>query len=281
MKRVWWGIAAVALLSEVATTQCKVGKETNEAKLLAYYAAPLAFSPSGRLDRMAPGAVRAAFELTYIPAPGDELRQTSQCFAPKEENSQLSPVLPRPRVAVGLPAGFFIEGTYLPPLTVADATPNMTSLALGFVRQLGARLGLALRAHGTFGHVTGPITCDADAVQNTNPNRACYGNAKSKDTYWPNIVGVESALTWTGAGDGRFAGYVGGGYSSLRPRFKVGFQPANAPFDSTRVEVDLTRVAVLAGGRYRFSRKVDLTGEIYSVPKDVTTVRLGASLGLR
>jgi len=280
MKQAWLSLAALSLIPRVVSAQCKVGKETNEAKLLAYYAAPLAFSPSGTLERMAPGGIRAAFEVTYIPQPSDELRRTSVCFLPKDENSQLSSVLPRPRLSVGLPGGFFIEGTYLPPITVNDATPNMASVALGFVRQLGERLGLALRAHATVGQVKGPITCNTDALQMSDPNKACYGSTKSDDTYRPNIAGVEGAVTVAGAG-GKYSGYAGAGYSSLRPRFQVGFQPANSRFDSTRVETDLTRMTVMVGGRYRLASRLAVTGELYSVPKDMTTVRVGGSLRIR
>jgi hypothetical protein len=279
MKHMLSSVGAVMVLSAVSQGQCRVGKETNEAKLLAYYAVPLAFSPSGLLERMRPGSVRAAFELTYIPKPADELRHTSICFKPKRENSQLSPVVPRPRLAVGLPGGFFVEGAYLPPITVADATPNMASVAVGVVRRLGSAIGLALRVHTTFGNVKGPITCPNDALQLSDPDAACYGTAKSRDTYRPNILGVEAALTWIT--QGRFAGYAGAGYARLQPRFQVGFQPSNAPFDSTRVVVNLTRVSVMLGGRLRYSRALDVTGEVYSVPKDMTTVRLGAALHIR
>ncbi len=279
MKYMLSSVGALLVLSGMSQAQCRVGKETNEAKLLAYYAVPLAFSPSGMLERMEPGSVRAAFELTYIPKPADELRHTSICFKPKRESSQLSPVVPRPRLAVGLPGGFFVEGAYLPPITVADATPNMASLAAGVVRRVGSAFGLALRAHTTFGNVKGPITCPDDELQLSDPDAACYGTAKSRDTYRPNILGVEAALTW--ATRARFAGYVGTGFSRLQPRFQVGFQPANAPFDSTRVTVNLNRVSVMLGGRLRYSRALEVTGEVYSVPRDLTTVRLGAALNIR
>jgi hypothetical protein len=256
-----------------------VGPETNEAKLLAYYAAPLAFSPSGMLERIAPGSVRAGLELTYIPRPDDALRRTSKCFLPKDENSQLSSFVPRPRLAVGLPAGLFLEGTYLPPVTVADATPNMTSLALGIVRQLSDLLAIVFRGHTTLGRVRGPITCPEEALQRTDPTRACYGDRKSNDTYRPNIVGGEAAALWNGQGG--FSAYLSAGLARLRPRFQVGFQPANTGFDSTRVETNLSRLSLALGGRYRLSRRLGATGELYSVPKDVTTLRLGASVTLR
>src|SRR4029079_13182706 len=96
----------------------------------------------------------------------------------------------------GLPGGFFVEATYLPPVTIAHATPNMASLALGVVRQLGTRAGLALRAATTIGPARGPITCPDDALQHNDTEKACYGDAPSKDTYHPNIMAIESAITW-------------------------------------------------------------------------------------
>jgi hypothetical protein len=273
---------AMIVLSVAATSvgaQCKVDEDSNEAKLLAYYAVPLAFSPSGTLESMPKGSIRLGFELTYIPEPDDELRHTSICFLPKEENAQLSPVLPRPRVSIGLPGGFFVEGTYLPPVTVADATPNMGSIAVGLVRPWTGSYGVSLRAHGTFGSVKGPITCPSEALQLTNPNAACYGSSPSDDTYRPNILGIEGAVTWSGSS--RYAAYAGAGYSSLRPRFQVGFQPANAPFDSTRVEVDLDRISLMLGGRWHATQTLALAGEVYAVPEDVVTFRLGGTWRIR
>jgi hypothetical protein len=256
-----------------------VDEDTNEAGLLAYYAAPLTFSPGGVVEPTPTGAVRVALDVTWIPAPDEDLRQTTQCFQPKEENTQLASVFPRPRLAVGLPFHLQLEATWLPPITIADATPNLLSVALAFTRPLGGSLGVAVRGHATLGEVKGPITCPTSALQLDDPMLACYGTAESEDTYEPNILGVEAALTWR-ASD-RVAGYAGGGFTWLRPRFQVGFQEADGPYDSTRVLVDLERVSALAGVQYRLSPSMSLTGELYAVPEDVTLVRLGGSLRLR
>jgi hypothetical protein len=275
--------ALVVSAGVIATTslhaQCVVDKSSNEAKLLAYYAAPLAFSPSGSLGVMKAGAIRLGFEVTLIPAPGDDLRRTHICFLPKEEDSQLSPVFPRPHLTVGLGQGFFAEGMYLPPVTIMDATPNMVSLALGYARGLSARTGVALRAHTTFGKVKGPITCNQQALQSTNANGACYGDHPSEDTYKPNIVGGEAALTFQASE--KLKGYLGAGISSLKPRFQVGFQPRNTTFDNTQVIVDLTRVSLELGGAYHVTPKIALAAEVYSVPRDLTTVRFGGTWNVR
>ena len=279
MRRRPLSVMALVVLSAPLGAQCRVARGSNEARLLAYYAVPLVFSPAGELGGLSSGGVRAGLELTYIPTPNPALQHTSSCFRPKQENSDISPVLPRPRVSVGLPGGFFIEATYLPPVTVADATPNLFGLAAGVVRPLRGRFSVALRLHGVIGSVEGPITCPAAALQTTDITEPCFGETPSKDRYHPNAVGLETAVMW--ASSGRGAAYAGVGVTSLRPRFQVGFQQANGFFDATRVSVDLTRAAAFLGASYSLSRRLHLAGELYSVPKDLTTVRVGGTLLVR
>jgi hypothetical protein len=57
----------------------------------------------------------------------------------------------------------------------------------------------------------------------------------------------------------------------------VGFQYTNAAFDDTKISVDMTRFAIGAGGWYRVSAGAAVTAELYSVPTDATTFRLGGA----
>jgi len=275
--------AVVAAARALAGAECRPPKDSSEAKLLAFFAAPIAFSPAGNAGLLAPGAVRLSFDLTYVPTPGADIRRASFCQR-KSENTELSPVFPRPRLAVGLPGGFFLEGSYLPPITVLDATPNLGSLALGWSRALGTSVAgsgawVTLRGHATFGKVTGPITCSADAIQSTNPSAVCYGDEPSDDSYYPNMIGGEGIVGWTGSG--RLSAYIGGGYTSIRPRFDVNFRSLSGTVDNTRVALDDSRIAAFAGARVRLSPRTALTAELYSVPRDVTTIRMGGSFALR
>ena len=96
-------LALVASTGSVASVdECRPPKDSSEAKLLAFFAAPIAFSPAGHAERLAPGAVRLSFDLTYVPKPGADISRASFCNR-KSENTSLSPVFPRPRLAVGLP----------------------------------------------------------------------------------------------------------------------------------------------------------------------------------
>jgi hypothetical protein len=273
----------VSAANLLAGGECRPPKDSSEAKLLAFFAAPIAFSPAGHADRMAPWSFRLSFDVTYVPTPAASIRRASYCHR-KSENTELAPIFPRPRLAMGLPGGFFVEGSYLPPVTVMDATPSLGSVALGWSRTLralptGGSTWITLRAHATFGEVNGPITCSEDALQLASASQPCYGTTPSDDRYEPNMVGGEGIVGWSGGG--RLSAYVGGGYTSIAPRFQVNFTPQGGTLDDTRVLLDDSRYTAFAGGRYRLSARTALTAELYSVPKDVTTIRVGGSWMLR
>jgi hypothetical protein len=61
----------------------------------------------------------------------------------------------------------------------------------------------------------------------------------------------------------------------------VGFQYTDGPFDDTRIKVDLTRFAAGGGLWYRVIGGAAITGELYSVPTDATTFRLGGAYTFR
>ena len=61
----------------------------------------------------------------------------------------------------------------------------------------------------------------------------------------------------------------------------MGFLYASGVYDDTKIEVDMTRLAVGVGGWYRVGISTALTGEVYSVPQDATTFRLGGAYTFR
>lgn len=279
-------LALLVVLTQLAQAQgsCADGrpsKGSNEAKMLAFFAAPLAFSPSGNVGVMRSGEIRVSFDATYVPTPSSDITTPQECYRnDKTENTELSPIFPRPRVAIGLGAGFAIEGMYLPPITVMDATPNLVSFALSYSRGLGSTTVLGLRGHATIGEVGGPITCSEDVIQSNRPTGSCYAFKPSDDTYKPNMFGAEVFLAFGGRSS-KLQGYVGGGMTALRPEFQVGYIDALNNVDDTRLEVSLTRAVAFVGGSYQIAPRFALTGELYSVPEDVTTVRFGGSFTLR
>jgi hypothetical protein len=279
-------IVSIILLAATASVAggqgiCKPGAESNEAKMLAFFAAPIAFSPAGIVTPMRAGEVRLSFDATYVPSPSDDITSPDVCYRnDKTENTELSPVFPRPRIAIGLAPGLALEATYLPPITVMDATPNLFAVALAYAHAIGTGgMSYAIRSHFTIGSVKGPITCSPDVIQVDNPAGACYATDPSEDTYKPNMLGFEGALGF--GGNSRLSTYIGAGYTMLRPRFQVGYIDATGNVDDTKIIVNLHRVAAFAGGRFKLSDAVGVTAELYSVPQDITTFRLGGAYTLR
>lgn len=269
-------LAALAPLG--ASGQCLPPDDSNEARLLAYYEAPLTFSPQLTPGRMGAAGFGIAGDLTYIPSPDPALQRTGRCFTPKEESTQLSPVFPRPRLVVALPFGLTVEGSYLPPLKFGGAQANLVSGALSLSRGVGSWLGgpvtASFRAHATHGWVRGAITCAKSALQQRDASRPCYGTKPSLDTFRPNASGLEAMLSRTMLAE-RLGVYAGAGINRLAPRFQVGFTDATGFADRTRVEVDLTRTAVFAGADWRLRGMISATAQLYAVPEDVALFRLG------
>jgi hypothetical protein len=260
---------------------CTAPKNSNVAKLLAWFGSPLAFSQLGPVDRMPAGTVKIGGDVTYVPPPPAAITHTDVCYAAKSEHTGLSSVFPRPRLVVGLWQGFSVEGMYLPQVTVAEATPNMGSVALAWASPpIGSMNGIqfTVRAHATLGHVKGPITCPRSDIQQTDPAGICWATKPSEDTYSPNVSGVEGGA---GASAGRVRWYGGVGYASLMPRFQVGYRAINGTLDSTRVRVDLARVTGVAGLAYAATHSLEFSAQLYSVPEDATTGRVGFLWRLR
>jgi hypothetical protein len=275
--------ALCAASAASAAAQCVPPANSNEAKLLAFYEAPIVFGTADAPMRLSGGSVTLTGELVGVPAPSSKAQQVNFCYPATRDATHLSPLFPRLRLAVGLPFGFAIEGSYLPPVTVDRAQPNLGSLALSYTRPLvappanvsGVAVLLQLRAHATMGSVKGPITCPASALQLTDEGAPCFGSTPSKDTFYPTSEGGEATLGVTAPG-GRVTVFAGGGYTFLSPHFRVGFTDAHGVTDRTLVEIDLQRAAVFGGVDVRILRALDAAAEVYSVPADLTTWRLTA-----
>jgi hypothetical protein len=279
-------IALLALASVAATSveaQCRPPANSHEARLLAFYEAPLVFSMAGAPTPLVAGELRVAAEAGNVPSPSAALQRPEYCYQPHSENTKLTPAFGRPRITLGLPAGFALEASYLPPVTVGGATPNLASVAVARPMDFivgGTDVTLALRAHETFGRVRGAITCPRSSLQTTDPVAACYGTQPSRDNFYPGMFGSEGALGLRAPG-GRVAFYAGGGVNWLRPRFRVGFTDATGYVDSTEVEARLIRGSAFGGVSVRASESLELSGQVYSVPADATTVRVAVAYRLR
>ncbi|MEP7086813.1 MAG: hypothetical protein ABI884_05720 [Gemmatimonadota bacterium] len=278
-------VALAGAALPAARAQCRPGPNSNEAKLLAFYSVPITFSALDAPHRETAWHVELQAELSPVPTADPALEHASECYSSSaKQHSRLTSVFARPRVLLTLPLGLAIEASYIPPVRVGDAHPHLGAAAISETAALPGfgpfgSSGLMLRADGTIGHVRGPITCARPALQQSEPDSACYGNKESDDKFSPKMFGLEGIYGVKSRG-GRFEFFAGTGVSWLRPRFEVGFTNLDGFSDNTQVEVNLTRWSVLGGATLNLPARFAVTTEVYSVPKDVTTWRLAASYRL-
>src|SRR4051812_32253479 len=253
-------LAAAMSAHATAAAQCRVDGNSNEGKLLAFYTAPIVFSMATAPEVLAPASIRIGAEGEYIPKPDPAIEQTGACFKQKSEHTSLSPVFGRPRITVGGPFGFALEAAYLPPVTIARATPNLFSFAISNTHRfaVGPARGTTLmaRIHGTFGNVKGAITCPKSQLQQTDPSSPCYGTTPSKDTFHPDMFGGEIAAGFA-PGDRGFSLYGGVGANRIDPHFQVGFTDQAGNVDNTHVQLqDPVVRATLFGGLTEVFRQI-------------------------
>lgn len=273
-------VLGCAFARPALAAECRVPKNSNEARLLGFYSAPISFSPASAPEHAEPWTIRLGAEGGLIPDPDTAIQHSGTCFTEKSENTKLSPFFGRPRVTLTLPDGFALEGSYLPPIKIHDAEPNLGSAALSWSRRMrmastGNSTDIMFRLHGTVGHVRGPITCPEKALQPTDPTSPCFGTRPSLDTFSPTMAGIEGILS-TAVLDGRVAIYAGGGENFLRPRFQVGFTNGFGSVDSTLVVVDLNRITMFGGLTAEMTSALDLTAQVYDERGDGLTFRVGA-----
>src|SRR5712672_367244 len=246
------GVMLLAAQRE-AIGQCKVSSSSNEGKLLAFYTAPIVFTMATAPEVLAPATVRIGAELEYLPKPNRAIEQTGACFTQKSEHTSLSPVFGRPRITIGGPFGFAVEAAYLPPVTIARATPNLASFAVSNAHHfatgpLSNGTTLMLRLHSTVGNVKGAITCPRSQLQQTSPSSPCYGSNPSKDTFHPDMFGGDIAVGFA-PGTRGISFYGGAGANRIDPHFQVGFTDGAGGVDRTQVELlnPVTRASVFGG----------------------------------
>ena len=217
-----------------------------------------------------------AVEGAYVPTPSASVQHTEYCYTGKAEHTSLTSFFGRPRVALTLPSGVGVEVSYLPSVTISEATPNLVSGAVWFTHPIRTGTAVTFRVHATTGTIRGPITCPKDALQQQNPSGVCYGNSPSSDEFKPQMAGEELIVQKSSAATpvSLFAGF---GVNQLFPRFRVGFSDLNGGTDHTTISVNLNRYTVILGGTYRFTERCAGAAEGYASISDVATVRGFAS----
>ena len=271
-------LPASLAVSVAATAQdvCYPGPESNEAATFAAMSVPLVFGPGGAIGENPSARFWIGFEATYLPNIDSATTVPTICRPGKEgENTGFQPAFGRLRAGAALLSWLDLEVGWVPPIRVDGVKANLVSVALGGRVAIGGG-SLAIRGHATVGEILAPITCDEEAL--ADPASECFGGQLSEDSYKPNIFGVDGTFAFPLGS--KFRPYLGAGYNRLQPRFQVNFTNRVGFTDNQKVEVDLNRLALFGGITWLPSRRLGITGEVYSQPADAVTVRVIGRFGV-
>ena len=273
--------AGLAALARAASAQgdCFPSDTSHEARAMAIFDVPMAFTAAAAPAGRSAGRIQVGLEVTYLPKVDRTTATPTVCRPGKgPEHTDFLFAMPRPRVSLALPAGFLIEASWIPPLRISDARADVASLAVSRLTRLNAKDAvLDIRAHGTYGVIHAPITCDDLALQDATSE--CFMGTRSDDAFKPNVFGVEAAVGWALGATVR--PYLGAGYNHLAPRFQVNFTNSTGATDRRKVTVDLDRAVLFAGATWQATALLDLSAEIYSAPTDAVTGRVTGRVRLR
>ncbi len=246
-----------------------------EGRLIAFYSAAMTFSPLGRLPNDA--RISLGVETTWLPHLSVAQRRPG---IDKPESTNLAPILPRPRIALRLPARVVAEGSWVPPVPVDDARANIISGALSRSFAMAPGIEVTPRISGVVGRVRGAITCNARTARGGGPPLAVYylnvcHDHDSDDWFEPRQVAGE-LLVSRNVPQLRTELYALGGVRIDRSRFDIGVIRSDGSRDPDHPILRLrdTRPHMSAGARWRLTNSVATAGEFFYAPGSLATVRL-------
>jgi hypothetical protein len=200
MRRALVLAAALAALAGPAAAQTMLDQEQ---RLIQIHSLLLDLTPVDAPGAYRPGELSLGLELIAIPSIDGTTGSKRQITA-----SDRTPVFPRPRLAVGLPApdGFrtFAGVSYIPPFTIQDVSSHFAAAEAGFAWVPGA-LRVGLRGHLLYADSRSPVT-----------------DPQTRDALFTLEYGGELSAAWVFAlGPGSLAPYAGIGVSRLSSDFRV------------------------------------------------------------
>jgi hypothetical protein len=248
---------------------------------MGFYAAALAVTAVGTgSGEGAAWDVSAGLELSYIPRLSR--RQRTGGFD-KPESSNLSPVLPRPRLTLITPARVRIEASWLPPIEVFDARANLYSIALSRAIANRGAFFFTPRLAASGGRARGAITCN-DALRRGTPSEQVYYGAvcharESDDYFEPRQLSAELIISHRGGA--RYVPFATAGVRRDDVRFDIGVQRRDGgrDLDHPVLLMRATRPFVAAGLAWEGAVMGGI--EMFYAPGSLVTARARVDIPLR
>lgn len=266
---------SIALIVALAAPLCATGQvvldsierldfDRPEAWAMKYFASLNLLTGFGPSPDLPAGAVVVAMEIDSVPSLS-AAQQRVGFNGTKDEDLDRTSVFGRPRVTVGLPRGFAIEGSYLPPIDISGVEPDLAALAL--TRRLASRgrfdTGLRLTyQHGSF---SGDFTCSAREIESGANAFGC--EVPSNDEMTLDAATVEIALARRPSASG-WRPHVALALTAMDLDFQVRADYRGLA-DRTRLVASGETYSVTAGISRDFDQRWRWTAEIFYSPLDV------------
>lgn len=280
-------LAAAASPLSAQLGNCTLGHlpdGSNEAELFRIRGTSTVFARVASPLTLREKGVVIAFEATSLPAVDDATATPTYCNTGKPpEHVNLLPVLPRPRVIIGLADEITLEASWVPPIRIDGVKADLLGLALARTAPLGNGL-VSIRANATFGVIRAAITCTKEQIaQNPADSGAseCAGGAHPSDDHFkPNSYGLDLTYGWP-VGGGKLRPYFGAGVNWLRPRFQVDFTDRFDVHKDQKIEGNYRRLALFGGASWYPTTRWGATAEIYADPGTTVVGRVGVAYAVK
>lgn len=267
-------LRATALFFLLATASHAAGEgpseqisfDRPEAWALKYFAAVSTFTPLQAPRERAPGAIELSLEGGWVPYLSESERRVG-FNGTKVEDLNRTSVFGRPRILVGLPAGFAVEAGWVPPIEINGAKTNILNGAVEKTFFDDPRGSFGLRLYGQLGYSMGDYTCPADVVGYPpgSPQNPLGCSQPSTDTARLNDFGA--ALTGGVKLGGAALHFAGGGtYNDLQ--FQTGAYGAytNGEPDNTLLTTHGWTGWIAGGGDFPIGAKFSISAEAFYSP---------------
>lgn len=241
-----------------------------EAWAMQYFAGATLMTSAGAAPGLAPGGWHLALDVAHVPSLDDDQRRVG-FDGLKQEDLNKSPVFGRLRLGVGLPADWFAELGYTPPVSIDGVRPHgLLALSLGRPLLRSGRFSLSGRAFAQRGEVRGDITCPREvAGVEPGPDNPYGCLAPSRDAATLDLYGIE-LVPALDAGNMQWHAGIG----AVRTELEV--QVDALTFDVRDLSRLTTRATVpmwTVGATRSLGPAWQLTAEILHVPLQVRRAR--------
>jgi hypothetical protein len=235
----WFGLLAIALSASAARAQTMLDQEQ---RLIQIHSLLIALPQQTSPDGYDPGQLSLGLELIIIPDINGQTGGKTQITA-----SDRTPVFPRPRVALGLPAPedfrAYVGFTYLPPFEINSVSSHQVGIEGSFAWAPRGPLSVGLRSFAIFAESKSPVT---------DPN--------TRDTLDSFLAGGELSAGYRfDLGSFSLTPFAGAGATYVMGNFRV-------TSDNTPLSSDTVTASVNGGVRFHAGAGIDAVAQVLAYP---------------